>query len=310
MNKIITTTTINPPTAAMREYDRMDGWELVVVGDERTPPYKLARGTYISWEEQQAKYPKLCALLGPGSVQRGRMIAFIEAWKRGAEVMASVDDDCYPLEGWGGALRIGDRERVTMHQVDEVAFDPYSALGKTVRHVRHRGYPRELAQTYDHDCEKWDVFLSPLVQENISVGDPDIDAIDRLSRRTKMTGIGPDPWCSHSFCPINTQNTFFAREAIPDFYGNIPGIGRMDDIWAGYLFQAMHPGTVIYASANNVQMQNRTLESMLNDLEQEMFGYRTTMHFLEALCKGVGNAMAWLPDIAKHAIDLYREEFV
>mgnify|MGYP003724461491 FL=1 len=37
MSKVIVTTTINAPTEALRKFAAMPDWELVVVGDKKTP---------------------------------------------------------------------------------------------------------------------------------------------------------------------------------------------------------------------------------------------------------------------------------
>ena len=58
MKKIIVTTTINPPTEAIRRFQEMKDWDLVVIGDKKTPAdYKLERGTYVT-PEMQEKYNK------------------------------------------------------------------------------------------------------------------------------------------------------------------------------------------------------------------------------------------------------------
>ena len=58
MKKVIVTTTINPPTEAIRRFERMLDWDLVVIGDKKTPkPYGLKRVVYVSPEEQE-KYDK------------------------------------------------------------------------------------------------------------------------------------------------------------------------------------------------------------------------------------------------------------
>ena len=45
MKKVIVTTTINEPTEAIEKYDSLKDWELVVIGDKKTPKgYKLKRG--------------------------------------------------------------------------------------------------------------------------------------------------------------------------------------------------------------------------------------------------------------------------
>ena len=45
MKKVIVTTTINPPTEAICRFDSMLDWDLVVIGDLKTPKdYHLKRG--------------------------------------------------------------------------------------------------------------------------------------------------------------------------------------------------------------------------------------------------------------------------
>ena len=42
MNKFIVTTSINKPTKAIRIFDSLKDWKLIVVGDKKTPKnYKL-----------------------------------------------------------------------------------------------------------------------------------------------------------------------------------------------------------------------------------------------------------------------------
>ena len=37
MRKVIVTTTINPPTEAIRRFERKSAWKLAVIGDKNTP---------------------------------------------------------------------------------------------------------------------------------------------------------------------------------------------------------------------------------------------------------------------------------
>ena len=39
VKKVIVTTTINPPTEAILRFDAMTDWDLVVIGDKKTPDY-------------------------------------------------------------------------------------------------------------------------------------------------------------------------------------------------------------------------------------------------------------------------------
>ena len=49
MTKVIVTTTINPPTEALRKFGAMPDWELVVIGDKKTPSdFHIEGATYVT----------------------------------------------------------------------------------------------------------------------------------------------------------------------------------------------------------------------------------------------------------------------
>ena len=103
MLKAIVTTTINPPTEALIKFAEMKDWKLFVAGDLKTPHEAYKDWNYIHPEEQSKKYEKLSQLIGWNCIQR-RNIGYIEAYKWGARIIASVDDDNIPYENWGETL--------------------------------------------------------------------------------------------------------------------------------------------------------------------------------------------------------------
>lgn len=324
-NNWICTTTINAPTEAIREYDRMDNWNLFVVGDRKTPEYKLDRGEYMSWEEQQKKYPDLCELIGPDSVARGRMIAWIEAYRRGAEVVASIDDDIWPhyrgaltrdFKPYWGDIYVGRqlnaiefKNRYERHK--DICFEPFGRVYRAGYIPPARGYP--MLNGYKHPYISEASEIDCLVQVNLCNGEADFNAVSRVENRFKSYRFDSQkqPFFSDKFSPINTQNTIIHRSALRHFPANIPFIGRADDIWAGYIFQAYHRRSTIYAPANAQHWQRRSNESILSDLENEIFMYRNTYNFLLCLSEqGPEPAMKkFLPAKSVEAIKLYQSYF-
>ena len=106
MKKVIVTTTINPPTKAILGFQAMKDWELVVIGDKKTPPYKLERGIYVGPEEQEKYDPALSEAIGWNCIQR-RNLGLLWAHDMGADIVAVVDDDNIPYPGSGEALTLG-----------------------------------------------------------------------------------------------------------------------------------------------------------------------------------------------------------
>ena len=107
MKKVIVTTTINPPTEAVEAFQAMRDWDLVVIGDKKTPrDYHLSRGVYVTPEEQEKYDPALSQAIGWNSIRR-RNFGLLWAHDMKADVVAIVDDDNIPLPGWGENLLVG-----------------------------------------------------------------------------------------------------------------------------------------------------------------------------------------------------------
>lgn len=302
MKKYIVTTTINPPTLATIKYSRMEDWTLIVVGDKKTPheEYERLNCIYLSPEKQEQKYPDLSEAIGWNSIQR-RNIGFVEAYNLGAEIVATVDDDNIPYDNWGKNVVVGQTVEIDFYKTDLGVFDPLSATEYT--NIWHRGYPIELVPLRDAITYGGKLKRRVLVQADLWDGDPDIDAMARLSMKpiVKFDKI-QGPYGSTSISPFNSQNTFLAREVIP-YYSVFPYIGRMDDIWGSYILQYYFPNSVVYNKAS--VYQDRNVQDLITNLEKEIIGYRYTSE----LIRGLG---AWQDIVPKEALNYwyaYRELF-
>jgi hypothetical protein len=141
-----------------------------------------------------------------------------------------------------------------------------------------------------------------LVQADFWDGDPDIDAICRLSKKPIVKFEKFEPFCSNQLAPFNSQNTFLAREVLP-VYSVLPHTGRMDDIWGSYIMQHYFPGSVIYNQAT--VYQDRNVQDLVTNLENEVIGYRNTYKLLGDLA----NFENYLPEKAKEFWNTYKNQF-
>ena len=83
MKKIIVTTSINKPTLAINKFDNMHDWQLIVVGDKKTPKnYKLKNGLFLSCKDQILIDKKLSKIIGWNCIER-RNFGLIMAKKLG-----------------------------------------------------------------------------------------------------------------------------------------------------------------------------------------------------------------------------------
>jgi hypothetical protein len=280
VNKYIVTTTINPPTLATIKYSRKEDWTLIVVGDTKTPHYHYENLNciYLSPEYQEKTYPELSETIGWKSIQR-RNIGFVEAYNRGADIVATVDDDNIPYDDWGTNVIVGETVEIDFYNTDLGVFDPLSVTEHN--QVWHRGFPIDLVPYRSRVSYGGKLKRRVLVQADLWDGDPDIDAMARLSIRpiVKFDKI-QGPYGSLSISPFNSQNTFLAREVIP-YYSVFPHVGRMDDIWGGYVLQHYFPKSVVYNKAS--VYQDRNVQDLVTNLEKEIIGYRYTTDLIRSL---------------------------
>jgi len=312
MKKVIVTTTINPPTPEIRKYDAMPDWDLIVIGDCKTPEYKLDRGRFMSVHEVDKKYRALCNLIGFNNTQLGRMVGFLEAANEGADIVATIDDDCMPYEGWPGPIYLDELITAIRYYCTDIVFDSlYGAFDYPSRGYPPQLYPNNKYTRYMIEGAKT---IKPLVQENLWDGQADIDATWRITGNLEqgLCGVSVPYFSNAPFSPINTQNTLISGKVLKDHCGEIPFVGHVSDIWAGYLFQAYHPGTTLYAPATVLHSQKRSYESIVKDLEEEIYSYKNTLPYLEMLKHhgpdDIHKNMA-LPRDSIEAIKLYRSYF-
>ena len=238
MNKFIVTTTINKPTLATLKFCEIaknKGWKFVVVGDTKTPHEEYEKlqydypffFTYLTPEYQQEKYPELSEIIGWKSIQR-RNIGFVYAYQQGADIVATVDDDNIPYDNWGDDLFVGQTIEVDNYIHKEyTVFDPISPTNHN--DLWHRGYPIECVPDKNNIEYKGKIQRKVLIQADFWDGDPDIDALCRLSKKPVTKFNEFNPFCSTQIAPFNSQNTFLSREVLP-YYAVLPHVGRMDDI--------------------------------------------------------------------------------
>jgi hypothetical protein len=301
--RVIVTTTIYPVTKAIERFQAMNDWHLVVVGDRKTPSdYHLERGTYVSCEDQEKKDKELSDAIGWNCIQR-RNFGFLWAHDMGADVVAVVDDDNIPYEGWGRDLLLGRDVEVNYHVTDLPAFDPVGATNE--RLLWHRGFPLPLVgrRTYPAPQKK---LVRADIQADFWDGDPDVDAICRLEHRPECT-FDPRffPMAANKISPFNSQNTFLRAAVLRDYFV-LPHVGRMDDIWAGYYAQAKGY-RVVYGKAS--VYQERHEHDLIRDMKKEYIGYENSLRLIQDVTVNPERYFQYLPPETARAFALYRRHF-
>jgi len=303
MKKIIVTTTISSVTEASIKYSEMDGWDFLVVADKKTPleTYKDIDCEIMTVEDQDENWKKLSDLIGWNCAER-KTLGVIEAYKRGYDVIAIVDDDNVPLDNWGKNLIVGTEVQVNYCQTDDLCFDP---LYKTnYPHLWHRGFPLQLLQQRKgYSFSKKKVFCD--VQSGLWNGDPDIDSVCRMEHAPECVWDTPDfPIATNTFSPYNSQNTILSRKAVREYF-MMPRTGRMTDIWSSFYNQS-HGMQVVYTKAD--VRHDRHPHDATVDFKDEVCGNVSSIDLMKDLKRNPSNIGFYLSVESNNALIEYREQ--
>lgn len=161
-------------------------------------------------------------------IQR-RNIGYIEAYRRCASIIATVDDDNIPQDDWGQEIFLNQSIECNSFSPENDTIKVWDPIATTkYQHLWHRGFPIDLLKT-KNNLVKTRHTIRPSIQADFWNGDPDVDAVQRLIYNLDCNFSDESfPMCGKVFAPFNSQNTFLTREAVKDFY-LFPYIGRMDD---------------------------------------------------------------------------------
>jgi hypothetical protein len=286
-------TTIKVPEALEWYYEAGPDVPFYVIGDEQAPDDDIRRfcnrlgAAYYSARDQRALGYACSDLLRWRDPAR-RSIGCLEAVRDGAQVVIMADDDNLPLDAsyfadHASALS-GSFSGLTL-QGENGWADPGALL--TPR-VRHRGFPHELWHPRRPPVIGWANGLRPGVNAGLVLGDPDIDAAERITSAPCVmsaspvadAGIALEPG---TYAPFNAQDTAFRAELLPVMVMHAPA-GRFLDIWAAYIAERVMRDTgwvVRYGKPHAWQQRNDHV--LARDLELELRGYAETLAFTETL---------------------------
>ena len=274
--KWIVVTSINPPTRAIEKINDLvnqGDWEAVVVGDNKTPAsWNCGDIKFLSIEEQHSCYGELSKLIPENHYCR-KNLGYLHAIENGAEIILETDDDNIPNDNEFGFacspnvnVRFAEGEgwvNVYKYYTDENIWP----RGLSLKHILDQNLPN-LGEVTNQRLS---------IQQFLANGDPDVDAIYRLTCNKLLDFSNKDFFIGlprGSWCPFNSQNTLFMKEAFAALY--LPGFVsfRMTDIWRSFVAQA-----ALYAKGLNWGFGNATVKQIRNehdfliDFKDEVPGY-------------------------------------
>ncbi|OXA54409.1 hypothetical protein Fcan01_10285 [Folsomia candida] len=280
--KWIVVTSISRPTEQVIKLSRLPNFQLLVVADQKTPKnWTLANSILLSTETQlQLGYHILQHV--PWNAYTRKMIGYLYAIQHGAEIIYDTDDDNVPniLSDFDDYFAFGNTTRGLIAQPDLGEFgyikNPYVHFGQGS--VWPRGYPLELVGGLYNNNYTVCKYTTPVIQQGLVNGDPDVDAIFRLTRKKLYTNIditfdGYAPQVIYPtgiLAPFNSQNTLFHYDSFWALMLPVSVAFRVTDIWRGYWAQPLlwKVGKNLAFSATNTT-QVRNAHNYLKDFAEE-----------------------------------------
>ncbi|MCX7908194.1 MAG: hypothetical protein N2560_01570 [Ignavibacteria bacterium] len=314
MKIVLITTTIYVPEV-LRLYRKLDpDVKIIIAGDRKTPHDALYRfvkeidnAVYLSDTDQEKLGYECSEIIGWNKIMR-RNIALLEAIKEKPDIIITIDDDNIPLED------------DYFKNFESTFSNPFSGLLVTIPSkwfnigefleppVYHRGFPYE-QRNFTKNFQ-----FKPVVDKNVAIsaglwlGDPDINAMDRIVNRPIVVkisevlskGIIVD---NQIFTPFNTQNTACKYE-FASLLMVLVGVGRYDDIWASYIAERILMETDYYVHFGKPWVwQERNPQSLWKNLRDELFGMEYTIQFCNDLLEanlGEGSVLDKLNRLYEH----------
>ncbi len=260
------------------------GCHFIVIGDAQSPSdFSLAGCDFYSLERQNQlgfKFPRLC----PTRVYGRKNIGYLIAVQHQSSIIVETDDDNIPHDTfWHARERTQSvKSFTTAGWVNVYRYFTDSA-------VWPRGFPLDRIQEPLADWNSLPTLVadSP-IQQGLADEDPDVDAIYRLviSQSTQFRLDRKIALLNNAWCPFNSQNTTWWKDAYPLMYLPTSCSFRLTDIWRGFIAQRIawaNRWSIVFHGPTVWQERNQ--HNLMQDFSDELPGY---LHNTE-ICQRLAN---------------------
>ncbi len=277
-------TTINPPGNSMKlladAIARTSG-NFLVIGDKKGPVDFHLPGARLFPLSVQMEMPfRLARLLPVGHYAR-KNLGYLVAMNEGAPTIFETDDDNGPTDRWTTRALLIEAETISARGW----FNVYSLFSDDL--LWPRGFPlAEIRRPGAPQVARKIEQIEAPIQQGLVDESPDVDAVWRLVldrpirfRQRQAVHLAPGTWC-----PFNSQWTWWWPAAYPLLYLPSYCSFRMTDIWRSFVAQRclweLGVGVVFHPPE---AVQERNPHNLLRDFEDEVPGYLNNPKLCELL---------------------------
>ena len=259
------------------------GYDFIVIGDVASPADFQLEGCRFYGLQNQFETGLKLARLCPTKHYARKNIGYLLAIREGASLIVETDDDNSPSETFWD-------ERQRRQSVGTLANHGWVNVYKyfSDANIWPRGFPLDHVKdelpalathsVVDSDCP---------IQQGLANENPDVDAIYRLvSSLPQSFRSGRVALAEGSWCPFNSQNTTWWRDAFPLMYLPAYCSFRMTDIWRSFVAQRIawtNNWSVLFHEPTVWQERNE--HDLMRDFRDEVPGYLHNKSICEQLGK-------------------------
>lgn len=281
MNYIVITS-IFEPTKAVKKFAQLKDYQLVVVGDKKSPEnWESENVVYLSVEDQLALELPILEQL-PYNHYCRKMVGYLYAMNQGAEVIIDTDDDNIPYDNWNFPDFNGEFDQIEENKgflniYKEFTSDFIWPRGLPLKGIlKDKEYKKELGNS------------KVGIWQGLADGDPDVDAIYRLTsnKLCDFDKRAPLVLKNGTVCPFNSQNTATIKELFALLYLPSFVTFRFTDILRGIVAQP-----ILWAKGYQLGfteatvVQERNEHDFMRDFESEIPMYLKIEESLEIATK-------------------------
>ncbi len=281
--KFIVITTINNPTRAVRAIANMkEDWTILVVADRKTPLNWSCQNVRLFSIKDQMEFDSDYARQCPLDHYARKNIGYLKAIRDGAQVIAETDDDNIPKENFLSSVNQSVKGRPAENSGWENVYIHFAD-----NRIWPRGFPLEyIYRSFEAPGQltSESLFDCP-IQQYLVDGDPDVDAIYRLTIKTDTKFRSNTVILSEgTFCPFNSQNTIWWPDVFVLLYLPCTVSFRVTDIWRSFVAQiCLHKAGKNVAFGPATMFQARNEHSLIRDFADEIPGYLNNARIMELL---------------------------
>jgi hypothetical protein len=299
--KFIVITTVFEPTDGVNLFSKLTDYELVVIGDVKTPSdWSVDNVIYLSIDDQKKHYPFFANAIPHNHYSR-KMIGYLFAIKQGANIIFDTDDDNIPKKYWNFPKTDSIYDNIIG---DEGFVNIYNLF--TNQNIWPRGLPLNLInQRFDLTNKIRKKRSKVGVWQGLVDNEPDVDAIYRLTNNSKCTFSNREPVVLEkgTIAPFNSQNTLFCKDLFPLLYLPTQVSFRFTDILRGLIAQPimwLYDYQLGFTDANVFQIRNP--HNYINDFVSEIPMYIHTEKVIDL----VNSCITSSESLKSNLINAYR----